>query len=93
MQKHLSLFQPEEEPSLDDVLKAHQINRAEIIVGDARKVLADFPDQHFQTVVTSPPYWGLRDYGIEGQIGAEMKVTDYIADLVKLFRELPRPDP
>lgn len=90
MQKHLSLFQPEEEPSLDDVLKAHPNNRAEIIVGDARKVLADFPDQHFQTVVTSPPYWGLRDYGIEGQIGAEMKVTDYIADLVKLFREVRR---
>jgi len=90
MQQHLSLFQPEEEPSLDDVLKAHPKNRAEIIVGDARKVLADFPEQHFQTVVTSPPYWGLRDYGIEGQIGAEMKVTDYIADLVKLFREVRR---
>jgi len=90
MQKHLSLFQPEEEPSLDDVLRAHPNNRAEIIVGDARKVLADFPEQHFQTVVTSPPYWGLRDYGIEGQIGAEMKVTDYIADLVKLFREVRR---
>jgi site-specific DNA-methyltransferase (cytosine-N4-specific) len=53
-------------------------------------VLADFPDEHFQCVVTSPPYWGLRDYGIEGQIGAEAKVEDYLADLVTLFREVRR---
>lgn len=67
----------------------------ELIVGDARKVLASFPDDHFQCVVTSPPYWGLRDYGIEGQIGAETKVDDYIADLVALFgvvRQKLRPD-
>jgi len=41
-------------------------------------------------VVTSPPYWGLRDYGIEGQIGAETNVDDYLADLVALFREVRR---
>lgn len=62
----------------------------ELVVGDARKVLAGFPDEHFQCVVTSPPYWGLRDYGIEGQIGAETNVDDYIADLVALFREARR---
>jgi site-specific DNA-methyltransferase (adenine-specific)/site-specific DNA-methyltransferase (cytosine-N4-specific) len=64
--------------------------RCELVVGDARNVLASFPDDHFQCVVTSPPYWGLRDYGIDGQIGAELKVDDYLADLVALFREARR---
>jgi len=85
-----SLFGENVEPDLNEVLSEHPKNRAEVLVGDARKLLKDFPDAHFQTVVTSPPYWGLRDYGIEGQIGAEMKVTDYIGDLVKLFREVRR---
>ncbi|MGC4251786.1 MAG: DNA methyltransferase [Sphingobium sp.] len=72
-----------ETPALED-------GRCKIVVGDARQVLADFPDEHFQCVVTSPPYWGLRDYGIEGQIGAETNVDDYLADLVTLFREVRR---
>lgn len=70
-------------PALED-------GRCKIVVGDARQVLANFPDEHFQCVVTSPPYWGLRDYGIEGQIGAETNVDDYLADLVALFREVRR---
>lgn len=61
-----------------------------ILKGDCRDVLPTLPDGSVHCVVTSPPYWGLRDYGIEGQIGAEMKVTDYIDDLVKLFREVRR---
>lgn len=63
---------------------------AELIVGDARRELARFTDGTFQTCVTSPPYWGLRDYGIAGQIGAEIKVDDYLADLVTVFREVRR---
>jgi site-specific DNA-methyltransferase (cytosine-N4-specific) len=62
----------------------------EIIVGDARKELAKFPDQTFQCCVTSPPYWGLRDYKIEGQIGAEMDVNDYISHLTAVFQEVKR---
>jgi len=61
-----------------------------IITGDARKELLPYASDTFQTVVTSPPYWGLRDYGIEGQIGAESKIDDYISDLVTLFREVRR---
>lgn len=61
-----------------------------IIIGDARKELANFPDQTFQCCVTSPPYWGLRDYEIEGQIGAEMDVNDYISHLTSVFREVKR---
>lgn len=48
------------------------------------------PSGHFNCIVTSPPYWGLRDYGVPGQIGAEATVSDYIADLVHLFREARR---
>lgn len=65
-------------------------NRTQILVGDARRILRDMPAGHFNCVVTSPPYWGLRDYGIEGQIGAEPRVDDYIEDLVSLFREVRR---
>lgn len=61
-----------------------------IIVGDALTELANFPDNFFQCCVTSPPYWGLRDYGIEGQIGAEMSLNDYIERLVSVFRQVRR---
>lgn len=53
-------------------------------------MLVGFPDGLFQTVVTSPPYWGLRDYGVEGQIGAEIDVNEYISNLVSIFREVRR---
>ncbi len=71
-------------------IPAQQAPSAELIVGDARKELARFPDNHFQCCVTSPPYWGLRDYDIAGQIGAEVRVDDYITDLVAVFREVRR---
>lgn len=69
---------------------SHPRDRCEIIVGDARQILAGFPEGAFQCVVTSPPYWGLRDYGVSGQIGAETSVHDYVADLVRVFREVRR---
>ena len=87
--KELDLFHEEPKTFAEHLLERPN-NRCEIIVGDARHVLHDFPDGHFQCVVTSPPYWGLRDYGIEGQIGAETSVDAYIADLVCLFREVRR---
>lgn len=63
---------------------------AELIVGDARRQLARFADGTFQVCITSPPYWGLRDYGIDGQIGAETCIDDYLNDLVAVFREVRR---
>ena len=42
-----------------------------IYQGDCIKVMRRWPDRFVQTVVTSPPYWGLRDYGVAGQIGLE----------------------
>lgn len=65
-------------------------NLCQVIVGDARRCLHEMPDGYFDCVVTSPPYWGLRDYGINGQIGAENTVDEYISDLVRLFREVRR---
>jgi site-specific DNA-methyltransferase (cytosine-N4-specific) len=71
-------------------LKDVHPDRSEIITGDVRNVLHQFADGLFRTCVTSPPYWGLRDYGAEGQIGAEADVHDYIKDLVAVFREVRR---
>lgn len=88
MAQILPLFTDEQAPKP----QTNQIprNQAEIVVGDVRKVLHGFPDGLFQACITSPPYWGLRDYGIEGQIGAEMDIRDYIKDLVLVFREVRR---
>lgn len=76
--------------SLDDRLTESARNRCKLQVGDARQLLLQMPDGNFDCIVTSPPYWGLRDYGVEGQIGAETTVDEYIADLVHLFREARR---
>jgi DNA modification methylase len=47
-------------------------------------------DKSVQCVVTSPPYYGLRDYGVDGQIGLEVTPDEYIANLVAVFRECKR---
>jgi DNA modification methylase len=60
------------------------------MVGDSREVLKSLPAQKFQCVVTSPPYWRLRDYGVEDQIGAEMQLENYIANLTEVFTEVRR---
>ncbi|UCZ75741.1 site-specific DNA-methyltransferase [Dickeya zeae] len=85
----LDLFD-NESAELESQLEKKMTNRCELLVGDARKLLLQIPDGHFNCIVTSPPYWGLRDYGVEGQIGAETTVDNYIADLVTLFREARR---
>ena len=64
--------------------------KARILVGDALTRLAELPDGSVQTCVTSPPYWGLRDYGHDGQLGLEATPDDYVANMVALFREVRR---
>lgn len=76
--------------ALDFQLAENTANRCELLVGDARQLLMQMREGHFDCIVTSPPYWGLRDYGVPGQIGAETTVDEYIADLVRLFREARR---
>jgi site-specific DNA-methyltransferase (cytosine-N4-specific) len=61
-----------------------------ILLGDALAILKKIPTGSFQTTITSPPYWSLRDYGIDGQIGAESSVEAYISNLVELFEEVRR---
>ena len=58
--------------------------------GDARDVLLTLADESVQTVVTSPPYWGLRDYGVDGQIGLEPTPELYVENMVSIFREVRR---
>lgn len=57
---------------------------------DVRKAIKKIPDNSIQTIITSPPYWGVRDYGYENQIGSEPILNDYINSLVDLFSELRR---
>jgi DNA modification methylase len=62
----------------------------QILIGDVRDQLRTLPDAHFDCVVTSPPYWGLRDYGVEGQIGLEPTLGEHLAVMVDVFREVWR---
>ncbi len=61
-----------------------------IINAGAVDGLASFKDGSVHCCVTSPPYWGLRDYGVDGQIGLEATVEEYVAKLVDVFRAVRR---
>jgi DNA modification methylase len=61
-----------------------------IIAGDCIKGLLTLPDASVHCCVTSPPYWGLRDYGHDGQIGLEETPEAYVARMVEVFREVRR---
>jgi len=62
----------------------------EIKIGDCREVLATMPDQSVHCIVTSPPYFGLRDYGVDGQMGLEPTPDEFVAALVGVLREARR---
>lgn len=62
----------------------------QIIVGDCRERLAELADQGVHCCVTSPPYFGLRDYGVDGQMGLEATPEEYVAGMVTVFREVRR---
>ena len=61
-----------------------------ILCGDALLTLKDLPPESVNCCITSPPYYGLRDYGVSGQIGLEQTPEQYIARLVDVFREVRR---
>src|SRR5208337_2362338 len=61
-----------------------------IICGDVFDILPLLDDESIQCVVTSPPYWGLRDYGTDGQMGLESTPEEYIAKMVAVFAEVRR---
>lgn len=61
-----------------------------ILIGDVFDRLADLPGESVDCVVTSPPYWGLRDYGVDGQIGMEATLSEHLEVMVRVFREVRR---
>lgn len=61
-----------------------------VILGDCLNILKTMQDQSVQCCVTSPPYYGLRDYGVDGQIGLEQTPDEYVNKLVNVFREVKR---
>ena len=62
----------------------------EILVGDVIEKLKDIPDESIDVMITSPPYWGLRDYGVDKQWGSEKSFRDYLDKLDKLMVEMKR---
>jgi DNA modification methylase len=66
----------------DDWLTVH--------LGDCRAVMAEMEPESVNCVVTSPPYWGLRDYGTDGQLGLEPTPEAYVESMVAVFREVRR---
>lgn len=61
-----------------------------ILCGDVLEKIKEIPDNYVNCVVTSPPYYGLRNYGIDGQIGLEQTPEEYVNKMVEVFREVRR---
>lgn len=61
-----------------------------IYQGDCLEILKTFPDESIDMCITSPPYWALRDYGVEGQLGLEPTFQEYINRLCDIFDEVKR---
>ena len=72
----------------DRPFRTKSITSVLILRGDARHI--PLADQSVHCCVTSPPYWGLRDYGVDGQLGLEKTPDEYIAKMVDVFREVKR---
>lgn len=61
-----------------------------LYLGDCLSVLRELPDESVNCCVTSPPYFNLRNYGVDGQIGLEQSPDEYVAKMVEVFREVRR---
>jgi DNA modification methylase len=61
-----------------------------ILTGDCRTILKTLPTKSVHCCVTSPPYFGLRDYGVAAQMGLEQTLDAYVTELVAVFREIHR---
>lgn len=92
---HMALAREPENPNL--VRRDIQVTtlfspeaRVQILTGDNRRILPSIPSESVQCCVTSPPYWGLRDYAHDDQIGTENTPTAYVRNLVDVFQEVRR---
>lgn len=66
------------------------LGKSIVINGDVLRTISKLPDSSVQCIITSPPYWGLRDYGIDGQIGLEAELDKFIDALVEVFEQAKR---
>jgi DNA modification methylase len=64
------------------------VNR--VVTGDCFEVLADLPDESVNMCMSSPPYWNLRDYGVEGQLGQEQSAEEYVDNIASVMDEVKR---
>jgi DNA modification methylase len=74
----------------EKVMPVYEDAGVRLFCGDALSVLRSMPDESVQCVVTSPPYFGLRDYGVDGQLGLESAPAEYVQALVEISREVRR---
>ena len=73
-----------------DRMPFEAITRPMVICGDATQALHLLPDRSVQSVVTSPPYWSLRDYGVDNQIGRDDSLSGYVRSVVGAFEQIKR---
>lgn len=66
------------------------MDRVTVLIGDCAESMRKMQDKTINCCVTSPPYFGLRDYGMDGQIGLEQTPEEYVAKMVEVFREVRR---
>jgi site-specific DNA-methyltransferase (cytosine-N4-specific) len=90
LESRVRILVASELPTYEADLFGPKAQESAIVIGDARDVLAALPADMFQTCITSPPYWSLRNYDIEGQIGLESSLPDFITSLVHTFEQVRR---
>ena len=86
----VSLFSAQDEIAHVEALAPLLLTRSALFEGNALTVLQALPDESVRCAITSPPYWGLRDYGIEGQIGLEPSLPQFLNQLTRIFSEVKR---
>lgn len=72
------------------MIQKKTIDDSEIYLGDCIEVMKTLPDASVNCCVTSPPYWGLRNYNVDGQIGLEETMDEFLSVMVDVFREVRR---
>ena len=76
--------------STESLVKRRRKEMIKILQGNCLDKLKELPDQSINTCITSPPYWGLRDYGEDKQLGMEDTPEEFVNNLVEVFREVKR---
>lgn len=83
-------FSPVSDVAISETLIEKNEQTCRVLVGDCIEAMRLMADQSVNCCVTSPPYFGLRDYGVEGQIGLEQRAPHYVENLVSVFAEVHR---